>query len=96
MTSLNSNNLATTIGNILTTNISNSINWHDPTNNKLEVKGSIRVRGRDILAEIDEIKEMLCIISPDLNMEEKYPRLKEIRDQYKRELDKYKTFEMLK
>lgn len=51
---------------------------------------------RDIFKEIDEIRDILLLIKKDIDMESKYPRLKELRDQYNLELEKYKTFERIK
>lgn len=51
---------------------------------------------RDIFKEIDEIRDILLLIKKDIDMESKYPRLKELRDQYNLELEKYKTFETIK
>lgn len=51
---------------------------------------------RDIFKEIDEIRDILLLIKKDIDMESKYPRLKELRDQYNLELEKYKTFEKIK
>lgn len=40
------------------------------------------VNGRDIMSEIDEIKAALLIVSRDVELEEKYPELKEAYDNY--------------
>jgi hypothetical protein len=54
------------------------------------------VQGRDILAELDEMRDALLLIKRDVDMEAKYPRLKEIKDEYEAQLAKYKTFDILK
>ena len=54
------------------------------------------IDGRDVLAELDEMRDALLLLKRDVDMEAKYPRLKELKDEYKRTLEKYKTFEALK
>lgn len=68
----------------------------DPINGSMQVDVPIIVNGRDILKEIDEMRDALLLLKRDADMEKKYPRLKEIKDQYEKELEKYKTFERLK
>lgn len=53
-------------------------------------------QGRDILKEIDEIRDTLLLLKRDVDMEAKYPRLRELKDQYEAALEKYKTFEAIK
>lgn len=64
--------------------------------NTVEVKTSLLVDGRDILKELDEMRDALLLLKRDVNMEAKYPRLKEIKDEYEQEMAKYKTFDTLK
>jgi hypothetical protein len=64
--------------------------------NIVEVKTALEVNGRDILKELDEMRDALLLLKRDVNMESKYPKLKELKDQYEAELAKYKTFEALK
>lgn len=52
--------------------------------------------GKSIFDELAEIREMLLMINRDMYLEKKYPKLKEIADEYHRNLEKYKTFERLK
>jgi TRAP-type mannitol/chloroaromatic compound transport system substrate-binding protein len=54
------------------------------------------VYGRDILKELDEMRDALLLLKRDLDMEAKYPRLKELKDEYEAALEKYKTFETIK
>ena len=54
------------------------------------------VNGRDILKELDEMRDALLLLCRDVDMEEKYPKLKELKDEYARALEKYKTFEAIK
>ena len=68
----------------------------DNTKTTLKVDGTIEVQGRDILKELDEMRDALLLLKRDVDMEAKYPRLKELKDEYERALEKYKTFEALK
>lgn len=54
------------------------------------------IDGRDVMAELDEMRDALLLLKRDVDMEAKYPRLKELKDEYERALEKYKTFEALK
>lgn len=74
----------------------NSILNINGNTNKVEVKTALEVNGRDILKELDEMRDALLLLKRDVDMETKYPRLKELKDQYEQELEKYKTFEALK
>jgi hypothetical protein len=81
-----------------TTNIANSaitING-DPVNGKMSVDVPLIVNGRDVMKELDEMRDALLLLKRDVDMESKYPRLKELKDEYERALEKYKTFEALK
>jgi hypothetical protein len=68
----------------------------DNTPTILKVDGTIEVQGRDILKELDEMRDALLLLKRDVDMESKYPRLRELKDEYERALEKYKTFEALK
>ena len=52
------------------------------TNTKLKVDGTIEVQGRDILKELDEMRDALLLLKHDVNLEEKYPELKQAYDDY--------------
>jgi hypothetical protein len=54
------------------------------------------VNGRDVIKELDEMRDALLLLKRDVDMESKYPRLKELKDEYERALEKYKTFEAIK
>ena len=62
----------------------------------LKVEGTIEVQGRDILKELDEMRDALLLLKRDVDMEAKYPRLKELKDEYEKALEKYKTFDRIK
>ncbi len=60
------------------------------------ITSPLEVNGRDILKELDEMRDALLLLKRDVNMEEKYPKLKELKDAYERALEKYKTFDAIK
>ena len=60
------------------------------------VDGRALIQGRDILQELDEMRDILLLLKRDVDMEKKYPRLKELKDEYEAALAKYKTMEALK
>ena len=79
--------------------------WTDDVSAKPSIKydaasikcdGTIEVQGRDILSELDEMRDALMLIKRDVDMEAKYPKLKELKDAYEAQLEKYKTFDTLK
>ena len=62
----------------------------------MQIDMPLVVRGRDVMKELDEMRDALLLIKRDVYMEAKYPRLKEIKDEYEAQLAKYKTFDTLK
>ena len=76
----------------------NSNIWTDDISAKsaITVDGTFEVQGRDVLAELDEMRDALMLIKRDVDMEAKYPKLKELKDAYEAQLEKYKTFDTLK
>ena len=68
----------------------------DRTNSSMRVDVPLIVNGRDIVKELDEMRDVLLLLKRDVDMEAKYPRLKELKDEYEQALEKYKTFEALK
>lgn len=68
----------------------------DPTNGSVKVDVPLIVNGRDVMKELDEMRDALLLLKRDVDMEQKYPRLKEIKDEYERALEKYKTFDIIK
>ena len=67
-----------------------------PVEHTLTVDGRAIVQGRDILKELDEMRDALLLLKRDVDMEAKYPKLRELKDAYEAELEKYKTWEALK
>ena len=63
---------------------------------KMSVNVPLEVNGRDVMKELDEMRDALLLLKRDVDMESKYPRLKEIKDEYERALSKYKTFDAIK
>jgi hypothetical protein len=73
----------------------NSNIWTDDISAKsaITVDGTFEVQGRDVLAELDEMRDALMLIKRDVDMEAKYPKLK---DEYAKQLAKYATFDTIK
>jgi hypothetical protein len=69
---------------------------HTTTEPTLKVNGTLEVEGRDVLKELDEMRDAMLLLKRDVDMESKYPKLKELKDAYEAQLEKYKTFEALK
>ena len=65
-------------------------------NGSMRVDVPLLVDGRDVMKELDEMRDALLLLKRDVDMEAKYPRLKEIKDEYEAQLAKYKTFDILK
>jgi len=65
-------------------------------NGSMRVDVPLIVDGRDVMKELDEMRDVLLLLKRDVDMEAKYPRLKELKDEYERALEKYKTFDTLK
>ena len=65
-------------------------------NGSMRVDVPLLVDGRDVMKELDEMRDALLLLKRDVDMEAKYPRLKEIKDEYEAALAKYTTFETLK
>jgi hypothetical protein len=65
-------------------------------NGSMRVDVPLLVNGRDVMKEIDEMRDALLLLKRDVDMEAKYPKLRELKDAYEAQLEKYKTFEALK
>jgi len=82
---------------ITTTNLADSaITINGGPNGSMKVDVPLVVNGRDVMKEIDEMRDALLLLKRDVDMEAKYPKLRELKDEYERALEKYKTFEALK
>jgi hypothetical protein len=80
--------------NYTVSNLNNSTLTLESTVTKITTP--LEVNGRDILKELDEMRDALLLLKRDIRMEEKYPKLKELKDAYERALEKYKTFDAIK
>jgi len=69
---------------------------HLSTDASMHIDGKLEVQGRDVLKELDEMRDALLLLKRDVDMEAKYPKLRELKDAYERQLEKYKTFDTLK
>ena len=65
-------------------------------NGSMRVDVPLIVNGRDVMKELDEMRDAMLLLKRDVDMESKYPRLKEIKDEYEAALAKYTTFDTLK
>ena len=65
-------------------------------NGSMRVDVPLLVDGRDVMKELDEMRDALLLLKRDVDMEAKYPRLKELKEAYEAQLEKYKTWEALK
>ena len=65
-------------------------------NGSMRVDVPLIVNGRDIVKELDDMRDALLLLKRDVDMEAKYPKLKKIKDEYERALDMYTTFETIK
>jgi hypothetical protein len=70
-----------------------TVNGND---NNVSVNRPLIVNDRNILKELDEMRDALLLLKRDVDMEAKYPRLKELKDRYEAELEKYKTYDRIK
>ena len=62
----------------------------------MQIDMPLVVQGRDVMKELDEMRDVLMLLNRDVDMEAKYPKLKEIKDEYEAQLAKYTTFDILK
>jgi hypothetical protein len=56
----------------------------------------LKVGDRDVMKEIDELRDAVLLLKRAVDMEEKYPELRRLKDEYEAALDKYKTFDAIK
>jgi hypothetical protein len=87
----------TGIGAISSTSIADAkITIDGGENGSMRVDVPLLVNGRDVMKEIDEMRDALLLLKRDVDMESKYPKLKKIKDEYEAALSKYKTFDAIK
>ena len=70
-----------TYGDLTITSLAGNTMVSDSTGNT-HVTGELTVNERDVMAEIDELREALMLPSRNINLEENYPELKEAYDTY--------------
>ena len=75
---------------------SSAITIDGSINGSMRVDVPLIVNGRDVMKELDEMRDSLLLLKRNVDMESKYPKLKELKDEYERTLEKYKTFDTLK
>jgi len=96
-TTYTTSNTNTGIGAISSTSIADAkITIDGGENGSMRVDVPLLVNGRDVMREIDEMRDAMLLLKRDVDMESKYPKLRELKDAYERQLEKYKTFEALK
>ena len=54
----------------------------DASADRVNIKTDMIVKGRDILQELDELRNHMMLLPRDKKLEEKYPELKEAYDAY--------------
>ena len=98
MTTFLSNTIDTTTSNsIYTTSMSDpKITINGGENGSMRVDVPLLVNGRDVMKEIDEMRDVMLLLRRDVDMEKKYPQLRELKDEYEAALAKYTTFDTLK
>ena len=62
----------------------------------MQVDIPLVVQGRDVMKELDELRDAMLLLKRHVDMEAKYPKLKELKDAYESQLAKYKTFDAIK
>lgn len=61
----------------------------------LEVNGSLIINGRNLEERLKTIETLLGIPERNLELEHKHPKLKQLYEEYMKELAKYKMWEQL-
>jgi hypothetical protein len=89
-------NSAYTVSNSNTNLADSAITINGGPNGSMKVDVPLVVNGRDVMKEIDEMRDALLLLKRDVDMESKYPKLKKIKDEYEAALSKYKTFDAIK
>ena len=94
--------MTTSLSNITGSTWNNAFIKESISEPMITIDGSMRVDvplvvdGRDVMREIDEMRDALLLLKRDVDMESKYPKLKELKDAYEAQLEKYKTWEAIK
>ena len=86
-----------TSGSISSTSIADAkIRIDGGENGIMRVNVPLEVNGRDVMKELDELRDAMLLLKRHVDMESKYPKLKELKEAYEAQLEKYKTWEALK
>jgi len=100
---MNNTGIVSSITNISgnTNSISSSVNVPSyfidtATNNSVIKADSLIVSNRNILAELDELRNELRLLKHNVKMEEMFPRLKQLKNDYEQALETYNTFILIK
>ena len=89
------NNISTST--VTTTNLGDSkVRIDGGENGRMLVDVPLLVNGRDVMKELDEMRDAMLLLKRHVDMEARYPKLRELKDAYEAQLEKYKTFEALK
>ena len=83
-------------GSLTATNYGNLIAGDSFSDTSMQVNGTLVVQGRDVLKELDELRDSVLLLKRHVDMEAKYPKLKELKDAYESQHAKYKTFDAIK
>jgi hypothetical protein len=84
---------------------SNGTSWSNPNDNvmvvsnnpaSLEVKGRVKINGRDLEDRLDTIEKVLQIPERDAILEKKHPKLQKMYHDYINELAKYRMWQAIK
>ncbi len=62
----------------------------------VKINGSLVLNGVDVGSFMEDLSSTLTIVKRDLKIEEKYPRLKELYNEYHTLLEHYKLLEEIK
>ena len=96
-TTYTTSNTNTGIGAISSTSIADAkITIDGGENGSMRVDVPLLVNGRDVMKEIDEMRDAMLLLKRHVDMESKYPKLKKIKEEYEAALAKYKTFDAIK
>lgn len=66
-----------------------------PNEATVDVKGRVRIQGEYLDERLERIETLLNIPTRDVEMENEFPRLKKLWEEYNNELEKYKTWKRL-
>lgn len=61
----------------------------------LNVKGKVIINGENLEERLERIETLLNIPTRDVEIEEEFPKLKKLWEEYNSELEKYKTWKRL-